>query len=335
MAIFLGLARAGDTVLTEQSTWPGALAVGQLSGIRLMPVAMDEEGLIPEEFEAAVRAHQPRFLYTMPTLHNPTTATAGLARRQDIVRIARAHDIIIVEDDAYGFLVEPRVPTYCQLARDITVYLTSLSKSIAPALRVGFMTIPPRLHRQMRAAVRATITMVSPILLELSTTMINSGAAAEAASAQVSFARERQALAASILNSKPPAHPSLHHWLKLPLEIHGATFAADALPKRRCRDAGRGLCREAGPGSRRGSSVPLHRTGCEPCREGVAHSRQIARGGSGGRHAGHLDDEVRGKHRSQREIGLVHDHRFAAQPHPAVIEFDIRNDPLDPTVDAR
>src|SRR5439155_1273282 len=133
-----------------------------------------------EAFDTACQTLRPRFVYTMPTLHNPTNATAGLGRRQEIVRIARAHGVLIVEDDAYGFLVEPRATPYCQLARDITIYLTSLSKSIAPALRVGFMTVPPRLHKAMRAAMRATTTMVSPLLLELTTNMINSRAGRQA-----------------------------------------------------------------------------------------------------------------------------------------------------------
>ena len=112
----------------------------------------------------------------MPTLHNPTTATAGLARRREIIRIAREHDVLIVEDDAYGFLVEPRATAYCQLDRDMAVYLTSLSKSIAPSLRIGFMAVPNRLHRAMRAAMRATTTMISPILLDLTREMILGGA---------------------------------------------------------------------------------------------------------------------------------------------------------------
>src|SRR5262245_4866979 len=108
MTIFLGLARPGDTVLTEELTWPGALSVGRLTGIRLKPVAIDAEGMVPEAFEAACETWRPRFVYTMPTLHNPTTATAGLGRRKEIARIARAHNVLIVEDDAYGFLIEPR-----------------------------------------------------------------------------------------------------------------------------------------------------------------------------------------------------------------------------------
>ena len=231
MTIFLALARPGDTVLTEELTWPGALSVGRLTGILLKPVSIDEEGLIPEAFEAACHAYRPRFVYTMPTLHNPTTATASLGRRMEIVRIARAHNVLIVEDDAYGFLVEPRATPYCQLARDITVYLTSLSKSIAPTLRVGFMAVPPRLHKSMRASTRATTAMVSPLLLELTTHLINSGAGREAIKFQAAAARHRQELAASILGRTAPAPTSLHYWLELPSDMHSAVFVADALAR--------------------------------------------------------------------------------------------------------
>lgn len=229
MTIFLGLARPGDTVLTERLTWPGALSVGRLTGIRMMPVDIDDEGMVPEAFEVACQSFRPRFVYTMPTLHNPTTATASLGRRQEIVRIARAHNVLIVEDDAYGFLVEPRAVAYCHLARDITVYLTSLSKSIAPALRVGFMAVPPRLHRALRAAMRATTAMVSPVLLELATEMIDSGAGLEATSFQTVAAGQRQRLAARLLGQDHCAPTSLHFWLRLPPDLRNAAFVADAL----------------------------------------------------------------------------------------------------------
>jgi DNA-binding transcriptional MocR family regulator len=229
MTVFLGLARPGDTVLTEELTWPGALSVGRLTGIRLMPVAIDGEGMVPDAFEAACQTLRPRFVYTMPTLHNPTNATASLGRRQEIVRIARAYNVLIVEDDAYGFLVEPRATPYCQLAHDITIYLTSLSKSIAPALRVGFMSVPPRLHKAMRAAMRATTTMVSPVLLELAAQMINSGAGREAIQFQVTAAAQRQRLAVSILGPEGSASSSLHYWLRLPSDMRNAVFVADAL----------------------------------------------------------------------------------------------------------
>lgn len=231
MTIFLGLARPGDTVLTEALTWPGALSVGRLTGIRLMPVAIDGEGMMPEAFETACQTLRPRFVYTMPTLHNPTNATAGLGRRREIARVARAHNVLIVEDDAYGFLVEPRATPYCELARDITVYLTSLSKSIAPALRIGFMSVPPRLHKAMRAAMRATTTMVSPILLELAAQMINSGAGSEAIRFHIAAAARRQRLAVAALGPEGSAPTSLHYWLRLPSDMRNAVFVADALAR--------------------------------------------------------------------------------------------------------
>jgi DNA-binding transcriptional MocR family regulator len=229
MTIFLGLARPGDTVLTEELTWPGALSVGRLTGIRLKPVAIDAEGMVPAAFEEACISWRPRFVYTMPTLHNPTTATASVARRKEIAAIAKAHNVLIVEDDAYGFLLEPRATPYFELARDITVYLTSLSKSIAPALRVGFMAVPPRLHKAMRAAMRATTTMVSPILLELTSHMINSGAGREAIKTQRVAAAKRQKLAAAILGPEGSAPTSMHYWLRLPSDLRNAVFVADAL----------------------------------------------------------------------------------------------------------
>jgi DNA-binding transcriptional MocR family regulator len=229
MTIFLGLARPGDTVLTEELTWPGALSAARLTGIRLKPVALDTEGMVSAAFEAACAAWHPRFVYTMPTLHNPTTATASIKRRKEISAIARAHNVLIVEDDAYGFLIEPRVTPYFELARDITVYLTSLSKSIAPALRVGFMAVPPRLHKAMRAAMRATTTMVSPILLELTSHMINSGAGREATKVQRKAAHRRQKMAAAILGSESSASTSMHYWLRLPSDMRNAVFVADAL----------------------------------------------------------------------------------------------------------
>ena len=77
LSILLTFARRGDIVITEALTWPGALAIAQTVGVRLESVKLDEEGLDPDGFEEACKRLAPRMLYTMPTLHNPTTATAS------------------------------------------------------------------------------------------------------------------------------------------------------------------------------------------------------------------------------------------------------------------
>ncbi|MEO8667080.1 MAG: PLP-dependent aminotransferase family protein [Bauldia sp.] len=229
LSILLAFAGRGDVVLAESLTWPGALAIAQALGIRLEELAMDAEGIVPEAFEEACRRFAPRLLYTMPTLQNPTTVTASVERRRAIARIARAHSVIIVEDDAYGFLVEPRATPYFAIARESSVYLTSLSKPMAPAMRLGYVAAPAALRRRLLVSFRATTVMASPILAELAARMILDGEAQAMALFQAEGAERRQRLADRILGPAGGVRAALHRWLKLPIGLRTASFVADAL----------------------------------------------------------------------------------------------------------
>lgn len=231
LSILLAFARRGDVVLTETLTWPGALAIGQAVGIRLEPVAHDGEGLDPDAFEAACRNFAPRLLYTMPTLHNPTTGTASIERRRSIVRIAREHGVLIVEDDAYGFLVKPRATAYWNIAPEISVYLTSMSKPVAPAMRIGYLAARAALRRRLRATLRATTVMPSPLLSELSARMIRSGEAEARANFQTDAATRRQRTADRILGPSSSVPTSFHRWLPLPHGVRTTDFVALALSR--------------------------------------------------------------------------------------------------------
>src|SRR5262249_59287647 len=73
-------------------------------GLRLVGVAMDEEGIRPDALKAACKVHKPKAIYLIPTLHNPTTATLGSERRKMIAEFIRKNGLFLIEDDAYGFL---------------------------------------------------------------------------------------------------------------------------------------------------------------------------------------------------------------------------------------
>src|SRR5208282_1088359 len=103
---------------------------------RLHPMAMDAEGVLPEALEAACRGGL-RVAVVSPTLHNPTTATMGLERRRRLAEVARARDLVLVEEDVYGLLPEGAPPPLATLAPERVVYLTGLSKTVAPGLRIG------------------------------------------------------------------------------------------------------------------------------------------------------------------------------------------------------
>jgi DNA-binding transcriptional MocR family regulator len=215
---FSALTRSGDCVLTEQLTYPGFKALAGLLGLRLQGIAMDREGIVPEALDQAAQSGVSRILYLMPTQQNPTTATMSRERREKIVAVARRRELTIVEDDVYGFLEPNAAATIAELAPDLTVYFTSLSKSLMPGLRIGYLTAPARILERIAAVVRASLWMANPLAGETATLLIRSGEADRIAHARRTEAAARQQLAASLLEGLDVvARPQAFHlWLTLP-----------------------------------------------------------------------------------------------------------------------
>jgi len=224
------LAAPGDVVLAESVTYPVFKTLAGLLHLKIQGLAVDSEGLRPEAFEAACKGGTARFLYTIPTLQNPTASILPESRRRTIAAIAEAHDVIILEDDIYGLLPAERPLPLARHAPERTVYVTSLSKTLAPGLRIGFLTASARLIDRMIPALGATTWMAAPLLAELAASLIEDGTAGAILKSRRKEAEARQDLAAKILRpSGAGAHPhSFHLWLPLPEPWRGEDFAAKA-----------------------------------------------------------------------------------------------------------
>ncbi|MFN2448476.1 MAG: PLP-dependent aminotransferase family protein [Candidatus Baltobacteraceae bacterium] len=142
MAVAQSLAEPGDEIIVEVPSYPGALQIFQICGLRAIPVAVDEDGMRVDHVEAILRTRRPRFVYTMPSMHNPTNVTMNADRRERLVKIARRAGIPIIEDDPYGELARSALPPLVAHAPDYVVYLSTFSKTIAPSLRVGWLAAP-------------------------------------------------------------------------------------------------------------------------------------------------------------------------------------------------
>lgn len=212
------LTRPGDVVLHEELTWPGMKAVVGALGLRARAVEMDEHGLRPDALDAACREHRPRLLYVMPTLHNPTAIVMPEERRRQIAAVALQHELFVIEDDVYGFLLDERPPPLRTFAPDLAIYVTSLSKAVAAGLRVGFICAPAGLAGTLAMSIRANLLMTSSVATQIATEIIRSGAAEEAAVAQRREARARQHMAAQLLSGLNfRTHPqAFHGWLEVP-----------------------------------------------------------------------------------------------------------------------
>ncbi|MEX2616774.1 MAG: PLP-dependent aminotransferase family protein [Alphaproteobacteria bacterium] len=229
LTVFASLTRPGDRIVTEALSYQGIKpAITQL-GLRAEGLAMDENGLIPKAFERAARSGGVRALYCMPTLHNPTTATLPEDRRRDIAAIALRHGIAIVEDDIYGpFHGGPPLTPLTAFAGELGYYLTSLSKTVAPGLRTGYVLAPADRVENVSTAVRASCWMAPPLMAEIATRWITDGTAERVLESHKTAAAERQAIAARILPGavylSPPG--SLHLWLDLPEPWRAGDFVA-------------------------------------------------------------------------------------------------------------
>jgi DNA-binding transcriptional MocR family regulator len=226
---FAALTKPGDTVLVEDLTYSGVRLLAQQVHVKLRGVPMDAEGLRPDALDAACRTTRARVLYCMPRLQNPTSAVMSDRRRRQVAAVAEKYRLVVIEDDVYGFLTAERAP----LARLIparTVFVTSLSKSLFPGLRLGCVVAPPAILESVTAAVHASMIMTSPIAADLLCGWLEDGTAARIVEWKRREVAARQAMAKRLLDGERllTSISSPHIWLHLPGRWSSDAFVAQA-----------------------------------------------------------------------------------------------------------
>ncbi|WP_085552764.1 aminotransferase-like domain-containing protein [Azospirillum agricola] len=218
MAVALAaVARPGDVILAERLTNIGLKTLAGTLGYHLEGVAIDEHGIMPDAFDSACRRLGPKALYLVPTIQNPTAVVMPQARRAEIAAIARRYGVILIEDDVFGFMVPDAMPIQT-IAPDITIYVTSLSKSVSAGLRIGYAVVPPDLQPRVEAAIRSLQYSAPTLPAEVASRWIQDGTADRVAETQRVEDLARQRLARSILPVETVyGHPAAQHlWLVLP-----------------------------------------------------------------------------------------------------------------------
>ncbi len=150
----------GDRIVVESPTYLGALQAWNAYGAEYVTVAMDENGMIPEELEKALR-YGPKFIYLLPNFQNPTGVTIPYERRLKIIEMADRYGVPIVEDDPYGQLrfEGDHIPSVSVLDNQFhpnngsysgnVIYLSTFSKTLAPGLRLAWVIAPTEVIRKL------------------------------------------------------------------------------------------------------------------------------------------------------------------------------------------
>jgi len=154
----------GDVVLVEAPSYVGALGVFRSYQVDVRHVDMDSGGLVPEALREALAACRTegarvKFLYTIPSYHNPAGVTQDQSRREEILQIAAEAGVLVLEDDPYGLLgFDGEVPQAIRaMDSESVIYLGSFSKTIAAGLRVGWAVAPHAVREKLVLAAEAAI----------------------------------------------------------------------------------------------------------------------------------------------------------------------------------
>jgi len=154
----------GDVVLSEGPSYVTAMVIFKSYQADVDHVPMDQDGMIPE----ALREHILRlkaagrsikFLYTIPSFHNPAGVTLSWARRMEILEICRSNNILVLEDNPYGLLYfdRPAPDAMRSIEREGVVYLGTFSKTLAPGFRVGWALAPHAIREKLVLANEAAV----------------------------------------------------------------------------------------------------------------------------------------------------------------------------------
>lgn len=226
------LMREGTTVGIEDPGYPDARNIFSSRTSQVIPLAVDAQGL-----PVTPRLRRLDYLYVTPSHQCPTGVTLPLARREALLEMAQAQDIILIEDDyeSESSFDGPPIPALKSLDRsNRVIYVGSLSKSLAPGLRVGYIVAAPELIRELRALRRLMIRHPSTFVQRTLALFISLGHY-EAQQRRLAQAQKERhaALTAAMAEHAPecritPVHGGGSCWVQLPDHIPAQALARQA-----------------------------------------------------------------------------------------------------------
>jgi DNA-binding transcriptional MocR family regulator len=230
----MALFQPGDVVAVDAVTYPGFIVLARTLGLELSPLPVTEAGPDLDALDQLCRRRPVRAVFAMPTLHNPLGWVLDDSQRARLVSIARRYGVSIIEDASYSYLVEDAPPPLAMLAPDLTVYVSGLSKSVAPGLRIGFIAAPAPLVPALERVIRATTWHTPGLTAAIVGRWLNDGTVDRLETQKRDDARLRQSIAMEVLAGLPCVrHPSSYFlWLPLAQDARPDRIAA-ALADRR------------------------------------------------------------------------------------------------------
>lgn len=225
----LALFQAGDKILTDSFTYPNFIPLANQLRLQLISVPSDAQGMLPEQLEKQCRLSGAKGIFLMPSCNNPTACCMPVQRRKELAEIIQKHDLILLEDDAYGFLLSEPLPPMATLLPEQTVYFHSLSQSLSAGLRVAYLVFPSHL-RNVFLQTTNNVNLQTPLFnAEIASELIANGTAWELVKKKRLLSAKRCKIYQEIFPEDTNANPcGLFQFLPLPQGCGGYPFEMQA-----------------------------------------------------------------------------------------------------------
>jgi 2-aminoadipate transaminase len=202
-----------DIVALESPSYLGAISAFNAYEPQYVAIDTDDDGIIPESLEQVLSENSIKFIYMVSTFQNPTGRTLTDERRQQMAEIVKQHGVLVVEDDPYSalrFRGEPVLPFYTY-APENTIYVSTVSKTFAPGLRVGFCIAPPLLREWLSIAKQGADLHTNTYAQALATEYLTGGYAEQQLPKIINLYKPRQE---AMLSAMEQYLPDTYRWTK-------------------------------------------------------------------------------------------------------------------------
>ncbi|ABR49143.1 putative transcriptional regulator, GntR family [Alkaliphilus metalliredigens QYMF] len=230
-ATLIGLCQQGDRIGTDPHTYSGLKTAASMLGVQLVPIKnkgleMDEDALI-----YACKNENLKGIYLIPDYQNPTSHTMSIEGRRALAKIAKEYNVFIIEDATYSLMHEKPVQAVASFAPEHTIYIASMSKAIAPGLRLAYVSVPKQYKEPLSNALYNMNISVSPLMAELAARMIVSNEIDTIIDNHRKNTIERNQLVNDYLSEFDcrGEDTCIFRWLKLSNQTSGAHFETLAL----------------------------------------------------------------------------------------------------------
>lgn len=232
----------GDVILAESPSYVGAIGVFRSYQAEMVHVATDRDGLIPESLRETIRAVRSagksiKFLYLIPNFQNPSGVTLTWERRIEILEIAKANGILVLEDNPYGLLYFDGAPPHAMrsVETDGVIYLGTFSKTFAPGLRLGWAVAPHAIREKLILANESAVLSPSAFTqYVISEYFEHSDWRAQIETFRGVYRERKEALTSSLAESLPKlswTNPQggFYVWLTLPPQLDSKAMLPRAI----------------------------------------------------------------------------------------------------------